>query len=324
MRYIVAGLGNIGGRRQKVLGDRCVCTVDPYNPQADLRTMDEVAPGSYDAAVLAVPHQVKLELVQRLLELGKHVLVEKPLLFPDDSTAEQFLELARKMGVVWYTSYNHRFEPHIVNIRKLLDDGVVGEFYCARLVYGNGTVRNFIGTWRDDRYGALEEVGCHLIDLAGFLFGYEGSDYVAWDLRAIEARCYDRSIFATQDKRIELECSTLMWKNTFTIDIFGRLGSLHMNGLCKWGPSELIVRTRVFPSGVPLERREVLVQPDRTWEADIEHFERQVQAGQTSYTNDLRISRAIRAIAGGQGPSGVTATDSQKHQSGAIKGKSSL
>ena len=32
MRYLVVGLGNIGGKRRAVLGDRCIATVDPFNP----------------------------------------------------------------------------------------------------------------------------------------------------------------------------------------------------------------------------------------------------------------------------------------------------
>ena len=41
MRYLVVGLGNIGEKRRAVLGDRCVATVDPFNPAADYRRPED-------------------------------------------------------------------------------------------------------------------------------------------------------------------------------------------------------------------------------------------------------------------------------------------
>ena len=53
MRYVVVGLGNIGGKRRAVLGDRCVATVDPFNAAADYRRPDDCPSDRYDAVVLA-------------------------------------------------------------------------------------------------------------------------------------------------------------------------------------------------------------------------------------------------------------------------------
>jgi hypothetical protein len=108
---------------------------------------------------------------------------------------------------------------------------------------------------------------------------------------------YDRAVLATDDGRIEIEASYLHWKNTFSIDLFGELGSLHVNGLRKWGTSELILRQRVLPSGVPHETREVSVGADLTWQADFEHFEAKVSAGTTSAENDSWISRVVTSAA---------------------------
>ena len=94
----------------------------------------------------------------------------------------------------------------------------------------------------------------------------------------------------------------LCWKNTFSIDVYGEKGSIHVNGLCKWGDSELIFRERVFPSGVPIETRSVVNGPDRTWEKDLQHFETLVDKGETSCENDARISRALQGIASASRP----------------------
>ena len=297
MRYVVVGLGNIGNKRKTVLGSKCVATVDPVNLAADYRGLLSVPLDAYDAAVLCVPTPSKLDLVRYLLQAGKHVLVEKPVLLPGVKVAQQLDGLARDHDCIWYTSYNHRFEPNVVRLNHLLGEGMIGCVYHARLVYGNGTVQNWLGTWRETGYGVLEEVGCHLIDLTDLLFGR--SIFSMWEASKVESRVFDHCFFATTDRKIVLECATTMWKNTFTIDIYGQLGSLHLNGLCKWGPSELLIRRRVFPSGVPVETREVVDQVDGTWQKDFDEFERRVEERQTSYASDLQISLILDDLARG-------------------------
>lgn len=295
MRYIVVGLGNIGSKRRAILGPRCMATVDPFNLAADYRDLGDVPVGLYDTVVLSVPTGIKIDLLRDVLRAGKHALVEKPLLL-NATTAGHLRRLARDHDCIWYTSYNHRFEPNIVCLRQLLDVGMIGSLYYARLVYGNGTVQNWLGTWRESGYGVLEEVGCHLIDLADFLFGYKGPEYLLWKADKVESQVFDHCIFASTDRKIVLECATIMWKNTFTIDVYGHLGSLHLNGLCKWGPSELLIRQRVRPSGMPVEKREVVSQPDATWQEDFDEFERRVEGRQTSYASDLRISLSLHGL----------------------------
>ena len=60
--------------------------------------------------------------------------------------------------------------------------------------------------------------------------------------------------------------------NTFGLDLIGERGSIHVTGLCKWGPSSLIVRDRVLPSGRPAEQVDTLEQRDPTWAIEYDHF----------------------------------------------------
>ena len=297
MRHLLVGLGNIGAKRKGILGDRCVGTVDPFNPAADFTDPSECPADRYEAVALAVPNPVKLELLESFLIQGKHVLVEKPLLFPDEETARRMEDLARERKVIWYTSYNHRFEPLVAALKEQLEAEALGRIYHGRLLYGNGTVQNVVGTWREEGHGVLEDLACHLIDLTGYLFGYGGGDFQVWAIQSNESKSSDRCLLATADRRFELECSMICWKNTFTIDVFGETGSIHLNGLCKWGTSELIVRQRKYPSGVPSETRKVVEGPDASWEKDLIHFEALVGSGETSCENDWWISKTILSAA---------------------------
>ncbi|MEW6235192.1 MAG: Gfo/Idh/MocA family oxidoreductase [Candidatus Omnitrophota bacterium] len=297
MNYLIVGLGNIGKKRKTLLGERCIYTADPYQPDADFRQYADAPPEKFDAVILSGPNHVKIEQLTHFLKLRKHVLVEKPLLFPDDFAASELKSLSKQTGAIWYTSYNHRFEPLIQRMKKLLDEGAVGTIYKARLLYGNGTVRNNIGNWREEGYGILDDLGCHLIDLTCFLFGELSVDYLPWDLRRIESKNYDYGLLAAPGRRIVLEFGSIFWKNTFAIEVLGERGSLHLSGLCKWGGSELLIRSRVFPSGAPIESQETATPPDPTWAKDLEEFEHCAAEGRCSYENDLRINRSMQTAA---------------------------
>ena len=80
MRVVIAGLGVQGRKRLKIAGGDVVATVDPVAEGAMHRSLEEIPPDAYDAALLCVPDGQKLPLLEYLIPLGKHVLVEKPLL----------------------------------------------------------------------------------------------------------------------------------------------------------------------------------------------------------------------------------------------------
>ena len=131
MRYIIIGYGNIGQKRKAVLGEKSVAVVDPVHPDANYDNLDNVPLIDYDAAVVATPNSVKMEVMEYLLENKKHVLVEKPLLFSDYDNAKRLDQISKKNKVIWYTSYNHRFEPLIMKLNEYLESGLIGEIYFA-------------------------------------------------------------------------------------------------------------------------------------------------------------------------------------------------
>lgn len=296
MRYLLVGYGNIGAKRKAVLGDRCVATVDPFNAAANHRAPEECDPARYEAAILAVPNDAKLGLAEYFLGHGKHVLVEKPFIL-DPAAAAGLARRSAATGAIWYTSYNFRFEPNVVALKRHLETGAVGRFYRARMFYGNGTAGTIAGTWRDTRLGVLEDMASHLIDLAGFVFGKFGSAFQVWERHRYELKGPDHCLLATEDRSVTIECSFLSWKNRWRIEVTGEDGGLEMDGLTKWGRSELVRWRRRRPSGVPEETRTVVEEPDPTWAADLRHFEACAAAGRTSRENDLWLSRVILGAA---------------------------
>ena len=89
----------------------------------------------------------------------------------------------------------------------------------------------------------------------------------------------------------------LSWRNHFTCDVFAEKGSAHIESLCKWGPSRFMRRTRVLPSGRPLEEEVTLVQPDPTWAAEYAHFSALCREGAAAdLGTDLWLNRLLRRL----------------------------
>lgn len=289
MKVVILGLGIQGKKRLAIAGRDVVATVDPNQDSAQYRAVEDVPFDQYDAALVCTPDQAKLPLMRYLLGHGKHVLVEKPLV-GDSAELLELEQLAADHSVVSYTAYNHRFEPHFVRLKQILDAETLGRIYTIRLFYGNGTARDARNSpWRDQGCGVLADLGSHLLDTILYWFGpIEGVARV-WRADRFENRSYDRFSFGFDGPMaVDCEMSMLSWRNTFFADIYAEKGSAHISSLCKWGPSTLTLRKRVLPSGRPDEEATTLVCADPTWAAEYRHFQRLCQAPVENSTGNLQ------------------------------------
>lgn len=300
MRTIVVGLGVQGHKRIKFCGDDFVASVDPYNDSADYSNISNVPLSDYDAAMCCVPDESKVSIIEYLLANGKHVLVEKPLW---GKTAEQLLmlqKLSNDRGVVCYTAFNHRFEPHFVRMRDLISSGSLGEIYRCRMFYGNGTARLVRDSaWRDKGSGVLHDLGSHLLDALVYWFGPVGDDFSVFSSNAFENKAPDHVIVGSEKTRprFELEMTLLSWRNQFTCDVFAEKGSVHIDSLCKWGPATFLHRTRVLPSGRPEETRDILEQEDPTWDQEYAHFKALCMEGKgTDLNHDIWLNSLLHKL----------------------------
>jgi scyllo-inositol 2-dehydrogenase (NADP+) len=300
MRVVVAGLGVQGHKRRAIAGADCVATVDPVHPNADHRSLETVPTDTYDAVLACVPDAPKTDLIETCIEHGKHILVEKPLWADDESNLERLEIAARAAGVVVYTAYNHRFEPHFESMRQLIGSGRLGRLYRCRMFYGNGTARQVRDSaWRDRGGGVLPDLGSHLLDTAKAWFGSVSDDIRVISAERFENQAPDHVVLAANqgDPRLELEMTLLSWRNHFTCDLFAENGSAHIESLCKWGPTTFIVRDRVLPSGRPPEECRTLIQADPTWELEYVHFKKLCADGRSSdLSGDRWLQRTLSRL----------------------------
>jgi len=298
VRIVVVGLGVQGRKRREVAGDDAVATVDPVNPEAQYRRLEDVPLGSYDAALVCTPDEAKIELLTHLLANGKHLLVEKPLFAETTEDLVKLQKLAEKNRTTCYTAYNHRFEPHFVHMKTLLDSGRLGRLYCIRMFYGNGTARLVRDSaWRDQGAGVLPDLGSHLLDTALYWLGRPAAGFRIHSANRFENRAFDHVAFgAGGDPLLQFEVTLLSWRNHHYTDVYAEKGSAHISSLCKWGPSTFTVRDRKLPSGRPAEETETLEQPDPTWALEYAHFKRLCETGANNIANDIWINDTLRGL----------------------------
>lgn len=307
MRVVLVGLGIQGHKRLAVAGGEVVATVDPYKDGVNYKRVEDVPHDAYDAALLCIPDEPKMEIISYLLDHKKHLLVEKPLFSADTTNLHKLKTLAEHNRVTCYTAYNHRFEPHFVRMKEVIDSGRLGKIYSVRMFYGNGTARLVRDSaWRDRGAGVLPDLGSHLLDTTHYWFGKNIQSFKIQSARCFENRAPDHVVFsANADPVIQLEISLLSWRNHFTCDIFAEEGSAHIRSLCKWGPSTMTVRDRKVPSGRPDEESITLVQPDPTWIAEYVYFKKLCEKGISNIETDIWINDTLNdlsaAIAKGEG-----------------------
>lgn len=142
---------------------------------------DLVKDPDVDLLDICTPPYLHAEPSILAFESGKHVLCEKPLA----RTAEEALKMLRaaeKSGLKHMTGFNYRFIPAVSYAHKLIEEGFVGRILNFRGAYLNIEVGDlgylnpeFPLDWhfRSETagYGAISDLGTHIIDIARFLVG---------------------------------------------------------------------------------------------------------------------------------------------------------
>ncbi len=144
--------------------------------------------GSYDevlqdpeveAVYIPLPNHMHLPWIERAAAAGKHVLCEKPLTL-DRQEAERARQVCREAGVLLMEAFMWRWQPRYARLRRLLDEGAVGEVRLVRAAFSfvlPDLAANIRGKpeWGG---GALFDVGCYCINAARWVFGAEPVDVV--------------------------------------------------------------------------------------------------------------------------------------------------
>jgi len=142
---------------------------------------DALGDGEFDAVDLLVPHDAHEPLAIRVLDAGKHLLLEKPIA-PTVAAAQRILAAADaahdRAGVVFMVAENAQYWTEVVTVQRLLAEGAIGEPITARAAALIPPLPDFYGpddAWRFDPAaaggGVAIDTGSHWIRPLRMWFG---------------------------------------------------------------------------------------------------------------------------------------------------------
>jgi predicted dehydrogenase len=128
-----------------------------------------------DVVSVTTPNAFHPEMAIAALEAGKHVWCEKPMATRLQD-AERMLAAARASGAVAALGYNYIQNPIIRLIRRLLDEGRIGDVNHVRLEMDEDFMADPEAHfyWKSEAtsgHGALDDFGVHAFSLIWTLFG---------------------------------------------------------------------------------------------------------------------------------------------------------
>jgi predicted dehydrogenase len=270
-RVAVVGLGLIGKQRaaalQELDGVVLAATVDPTISSnggiPHFASVDDLLDGAtFDAAVIAIPHDLAATVASRLLKRGVPVLVEKPLGRSVDEAA-MLTQLAQKCERPSFVGYNYRFLPSFRGIVDAIRDGTIGTLRSCDFLIGHGGNPKSAEGWKLDPVraggGVILDPGVHLLDLLlQLLPGATTSSVLAtggfWGTGVEE----DVAMTFTDDHALAtVRVSHVRWINTFRLEVFGDEGYAIAEGRGgNYGPITLRVGKRWEWTKTGLPQRE--------------------------------------------------------------------
>ena len=311
----IVGCGLVGRKRAGALAGARLSTCTDLN-RGRAEALAHTAPGvtvsedwraaihrdDVNIVVVATTNDALAEISRAAVEAGKHVLVEKPA---GRGTAEidHVLKAVRHGRGLVRVGFNHRYHPALRKARHLVDLGALGELMFVRGRYGHGGRVGYDKEWRANPSlsggGELVDQGVHLIDLSRWFLGeFEAVGGFAhtyfWNMPV------DDNAFLVlrtgRDRTAFLHVSCTEWKNLFSLEIYGRDGKLHIEGLGGSYGVERLTHYRMLPEmGPPETTIWEYPEADRSWALEFEEFLEDIRLGRTpsATLNDARAALVI-------------------------------
>jgi predicted dehydrogenase len=299
MKVAIIGCGLIGMKRAKALGKhelvvacdsdirraKNICsTVGAGNAMTDWK--EAASHSKVDIVIVATTNNWLTPIGLYALEHGKHVLVEKPAA---RSTKEimPFYRRAQKSDRKVKVGFNLRYHPALQKAREIVDSGKMGELMFLRGRYGHGGRAGYDCEWRADPAicggGELIDQGVHLIDLSRWFLGEFkticGFSHTYYWNMPVDDNAF--LFLRTEKQQVAwLHVSCTEWKNLFSLEIYGKLGKIQIDGLGgSYGAEKLIYYQMLPQMGPPKATVWEYPDEDKSWDLEFQAFVEALRTG---------------------------------------------
>jgi dihydrodiol dehydrogenase / D-xylose 1-dehydrogenase (NADP) len=189
-----------------------------------------------DVVYISSPHNAHFANAALALEAGKAVLLEKPFTV-NAKEAEKLIDLARAGSIFLMEAMWIRFLPIIRELRKVLDEGTIGEIRLFKAAF-----HQLLDYGPEHRLynpnlagGSLLDLGIYPISLASFVFGEPPNEIVS--IPFIGATGVDEhfgAVFHYPGRRMALVSAGADGFHPQDIQIFGSKGEIRISGHKSW------------------------------------------------------------------------------------------
>jgi len=176
-RIAVIGVGGWGKNHVRVLHEMgvlgAICDEDQLRAKELARvyestpyySLDELLENEpdLDGCMVCTPTKTHFAIAKKIMEIGLHVFVEKPLAF-SSKECEQMIEIAKRKKVMLTSGYIERFNPAIQDVKRLIDGHKYGDLLMMEFHRENRMPLHI----RD--VGIIYDTSVHDIDTAMYLF----------------------------------------------------------------------------------------------------------------------------------------------------------
>jgi predicted dehydrogenase len=157
-------------------------TAKKHHPEAGLYSSvdDLIANEEFDVACVVLHPRDVPDALLKLANAGKHFLVDKQFALHGDQL-KPVVEAVNRNNLTTFLTYAWRFHPAMQDLKKLIDEGVMGKPIAIETRQAWGQVGGPHGddperdSFSMDMWGGgnLQYVGCHLLEVMRFLMGCE-------------------------------------------------------------------------------------------------------------------------------------------------------
>ena len=124
-----------------------------------------------DVVIVNTPSEAHYSMAKKVLEAGKHCVVEKPFATNVEDAAKLF-KLAKEKGVTVQCYQNRRFDSDFLTVQKVIESGKLGKIFevCMHYDYYRAATPENEKTYNRD-HAFLYTHACHTVDQVVSYFG---------------------------------------------------------------------------------------------------------------------------------------------------------
>tara|TARA_B100000745_G_C20138419_1_gene390236 strand:- start:861 stop:1808 length:948 start_codon:yes stop_codon:yes gene_type:complete len=255
----IIGFGNIGKKRLDAINKlnnlaevKIICEKRKINKKFkkikiinDIKKLENY---NLDLLIICTPTDVSKKIYNQFV--GKyHLLIEKPITLNSTELLKNLKKSVNKRKIL-KAGYNLKYDPGLNYIKKILKSNFIGKIYYCKISYANGTAKS-----NSNNVGSIFDMASHSVNLLMWLFNSN-------ILKVIKS-CNQKNEFSKthfdngfailkiKNILINLHHGFCNWKNIFSLEVYGKKGSLKVHSLPKWGNQIINYEKRVLPSGSP-------------------------------------------------------------------------